>query len=1228
MNKKDELLNELQNHRKELLKIFDEPATAGYKNIVQDLYAENAHFVFELIQNAEDAGATSVTFILTDKGVFFLHNGARDFTVTSASNEKLDTKNGTLGDLNSILSVGNSNKKFEGNKIGKFGCGFKSVFCYTDTPVLINKDLKIKIIDHIYFERCPESEVNEYNTSILSEAQKASVNLNLEKDGSTIIYLPFNKVNSVNNINNFYADVGNRLQGLTAPLLFMENISDIKIIINGSCQRYHKEESPVPINSDIELHKIVHYDPDNVFYFWKFSRSDNELKKYSVLFKSSENWNTLQFIKDDSKFSNIYCYFATNVPYSGYIIHGSFQLTPSREQIKEIPRNETLKAHLEQLAVDSIPVLRQQNAYQDEIIDFIERFASKQNQLDSFLNYAETEELLPCGLGGYSKLKNARFFNTSLQSVFSQSDIRKLFEDGAINLIFKTISSQQYKEKLKGISEFKDIIITNDKIAHQISSDFMEYKLNSDALFFEKLYDWLNQNKTQQETFFKAPIFYTDRERWLPKDNKTKIFINGFSEYDYESINIKLLEISENVRRILKEWFDEFCWKDEIHFLIKKVEIDSLDPDLFLLKLMNLLNNNDGNTIPSEIKQISFIKSKDGTYRKPDEILYTDDELWLSVCVPRILIDKAYYVQLLEKHHIDIELFNIFISKITSGSSTKAKLNCFIDGVIQCFIDKQLSEDDLFAKLFTLISSDIKFEDDDKKRLKQKFKDVSFIRTKGNSYQKPSSNIVYIDDDFWYEIYPPCYIVDMDYYVNSGFLCKNEVENNLILLCSMIIGSKNFIIGEHSLYEVTDLCKFYKEFNPGNVTFSWSSYESFYEFSIDKIWGCIVKIIKNANDFETRKINSLHIWKILKHLVVTLGSNINKTIYSKFSFGRLSGQYNIKMRSILSMMPIFIDKKGEVLTRKNNDNFSLSDLNDIYDVNDLSTKQIIDLAQFLYLNPDIEQNSIENKLNKLGISSQKFESFLDVFQKEPQILDILSDEAKLNQIIQLLNSPQLLVSIVSGNENSVAKNLNVVSDEEPLDNSEQIPLFSSDKLETSLDANYSDQSELSKEDRTAYNDIAKKYGKEYLEQNGYTFSHDDDAMSYNLLDNVQKEGKIYTVCFKSSHNNKLKLYSHEISALNKSKENFIILLYHNGRIKEITFDNLFREHESFSITLKTKDYNDANIEKFVQSLQFLGGTSLDFDVNGINNDLCDCSETSDFYDSDYTNPGEDDLSEL
>ena len=113
MNKKDELLNELQNDRKKLLDSLRKPAIAGLKNIIEDLYSENAHFVFELIQNAEDAGATNVTFILTGEGVFFLHNGARDFTVTSASNEEMDTQNGTLGDLNSILSVGNSNKKFE-----------------------------------------------------------------------------------------------------------------------------------------------------------------------------------------------------------------------------------------------------------------------------------------------------------------------------------------------------------------------------------------------------------------------------------------------------------------------------------------------------------------------------------------------------------------------------------------------------------------------------------------------------------------------------------------------------------------------------------------------------------------------------------------------------------------------------------------------------------------------------------------------------------------------------------------------------------------------------------------------------------------------------------------------------------------------------------------------------------------------------------------------------------
>ena len=36
----------------------------GLMRLLADLYPDNAHFIYELLQNAEDAGAHKVTFVL------------------------------------------------------------------------------------------------------------------------------------------------------------------------------------------------------------------------------------------------------------------------------------------------------------------------------------------------------------------------------------------------------------------------------------------------------------------------------------------------------------------------------------------------------------------------------------------------------------------------------------------------------------------------------------------------------------------------------------------------------------------------------------------------------------------------------------------------------------------------------------------------------------------------------------------------------------------------------------------------------------------------------------------------------------------------------------------------------------------------------------------------------------------------------------------------------------
>ena len=103
--------------------------------IFEDFYPVEAHLIYELLQNAEDAGATEVVFELVAHGCSFEHNGSRHF------NE---------ADIRGITGIFNSSKKDSPDKIGKFGVGFKSVFVYTDTPIVYSKDYSFKILKLVF----------------------------------------------------------------------------------------------------------------------------------------------------------------------------------------------------------------------------------------------------------------------------------------------------------------------------------------------------------------------------------------------------------------------------------------------------------------------------------------------------------------------------------------------------------------------------------------------------------------------------------------------------------------------------------------------------------------------------------------------------------------------------------------------------------------------------------------------------------------------------------------------------------------------------------------------------------------------------------------------------------------------------------------------------------------------------------------------------------------------
>ena len=102
-------------------------------DLLGQLYSERTHFIFELIQNAEDAGATELAFELFEDRLELRHNG-RPFTEA---------------DVRGVCGVGQSGKSGDLTAIGKFGIGFKSVYAYTRSPRVYSAGEHFRIENYV-----------------------------------------------------------------------------------------------------------------------------------------------------------------------------------------------------------------------------------------------------------------------------------------------------------------------------------------------------------------------------------------------------------------------------------------------------------------------------------------------------------------------------------------------------------------------------------------------------------------------------------------------------------------------------------------------------------------------------------------------------------------------------------------------------------------------------------------------------------------------------------------------------------------------------------------------------------------------------------------------------------------------------------------------------------------------------------------------------------------------
>ncbi len=516
------LFHKLSNKRKKDAEVLLDWEYRGIWETAIKKYSAKAHFIYELLQNADDVRATWVEFGLEPNGFWFKHNG-KNFSISDTDTTKTDTNSGKLGDLNAITSIGNSSK-IDDQKIGKFGIGFKSVFAYSSTPEIYDDNFNFKLENYI----------------IPIEIEPILEN---RRKGETLFYFPFN--HDAKSKEDAYFEIEEKLMSIFQPILFLNCLEKINWASANNSGEYSKkiirsERFPDTESSLLEVTSIRN-DEIHTENIWLFSRN--------IIYKPLQSKHKIVvgfFIQNDKKLKtgkqyDAFCFFPTKEKTNlGFIIQAPFMLTDNREGIMAGEKlNIDLIQQLAYLAADTLYYLKEigikDKTYliDDTILDIVPYretdFTDINNNekisfkpfYDSILNKFKNEQIVPGRLdtGKYYESNKAYWLpDTRITEIFSDEQVSTLMDNADAGWVFisKWLKAVNAVDKTleKYIRSVVKECLELPKILKKITSKFIEQQSDEWIL---KFYAYLNANEHQWDIAKKIPIILNqDRKAVTP----------------------------------------------------------------------------------------------------------------------------------------------------------------------------------------------------------------------------------------------------------------------------------------------------------------------------------------------------------------------------------------------------------------------------------------------------------------------------------------------------------------------------------------------------------------------------------------------------------------------------------------------------------------------------------------------------------------------------------------
>ena len=156
-----------------------EPVTTRLKNILNE-YKEGVGVFRELVQNADDAGATEVQFVVdwrnhpTEKLLALGMVDCQGPALLVYNNAVF-----TDDDFTNISKLAGATKKEDLEKIGRFGLGFSSVYHFTDVPSFISRSYAVFFDPH-----------TTHLQGHIPNPSKPGIKLNLSVNPASLMYFP------------------------------------------------------------------------------------------------------------------------------------------------------------------------------------------------------------------------------------------------------------------------------------------------------------------------------------------------------------------------------------------------------------------------------------------------------------------------------------------------------------------------------------------------------------------------------------------------------------------------------------------------------------------------------------------------------------------------------------------------------------------------------------------------------------------------------------------------------------------------------------------------------------------------------------------------------------------------------------------------------------------------------------------------------------------------------